>query len=90
MTKTNPPHVPTCAWGRQNVASSIWGKSQADGISRRLPSRFQLNPWYGQRKCLMLPERVRSWVPRWRHELWKAEIVSGPVRTTTSDQSAIS
>ena len=49
-----------------------------------------MNPWYGQRNELMWPERVRSWVPRWRHELWKAEIVSGAVRTTMSDQSAIS
>jgi hypothetical protein len=90
FTKTKPPQVPTLASGRQKVSGSTWGKSQGQGIPAKVPSRRQVNPWKGQRNSLTVPGWVRSRVPRWRQELWKARIRSGALRTTMREKPAMS
>ena len=47
--RSRPRSRPALPGGRSLVGSTC-GKSHAHGISRRVPSRFQVNPWNGQRK----------------------------------------
>ena len=92
LMKTNPPHVPTCTSRRlQSAGLSTCGKSHAQGMLSKEPSIFQPKPWNGQRNSdAWQPPSVRSSRPRWRHTLWNAWIVLGPLRTTRYERPATS
>ena len=53
------------------------GSPSAHGICFRLPSRFQVQPWKGQRTSAARPGASQSWRPRWRQAFGKARISLG-------------
>ena len=85
LIKTKPPQIPLGISVRPNSSSSMWGKSQRQGISYKLPSRFQDMPWNGQRKnCFPEPDEPESanCMPLCGHEFTNARIsLSIPLTT---------